>query len=173
MLQYLLDYPDRVAGAISLAGVAYLDEPPSMGVFGLPLVPVIGPVIAHTVTLPLGRLLAAGIYDDAFFPAKPPDAYVDTVSALYLRPSQLIATAAELAAMHTSVQGISPRYPEIATPVTILFGAQDRVLDLERDGRRLHADLPAATLLVVEDAGHKVHHTHPGVVIDALDALAR
>lgn len=173
MLQYLLDYPDQVAGAISLAGVAYLDEPPSMGVFGLPLVPVIGPVIAHTLALPLGRLVAARIYDDAFSPATPPDAYVDTVSALYLRPSQLVATAAELAAMHASLQDISPRYPEIATPVTIVFGARDRMLDLERDGRRLHAALPTATLLEVEDAGHKLHHTHPAVVIDALDALAR
>ncbi len=111
MLQYLLDYPDQVAGAISLAGVA-------------------------------------------FSPADPPEAYVDTISALYLRPSQLIATAAELAAMHDSVLGMSPRYPEITTPVTIVFGARDRMLDAGRDGRRLHGALPAATFIEVEDAGH-------------------
>lgn len=112
-LQYLLDYPDQVACAITLAGVASS-------------------------------------------PANPPDAYVDTISALYLRPSQLIATAAELAAMHDSVQGISPRYPEITTPVTIVFGARNRMLDVGRDGRRLHEALPAAMRTVARRASFRL-----------------
>lgn len=172
MLQYLLDYPDQVSGAISLAGVAYLDEPPDAGVFGLPLVPLVGPLATHTVALPLGRQLVPGIYEQAFSPAEPLEMYVETISSLYLRPSQLTATAGELATMYDAVGALSPRYHEITLPVTVIFGDSDRMLDVVVDGQRLVEALPDATFILVENAGHKVHHTHQDIVMDAIHRLA-
>src|SRR6266704_93570 len=53
-----LDYPERVAGMVMLAPVAY----PWRGGIGwytkLVSIPVIGPLLAYTITLPLGYFLA-------------------------------------------------------------------------------------------------------------------
>lgn len=172
MLQYLLDYPDQVSGAVSLGGVAYVDDPPDESFFALPRFPIVGPLVTNTVVMPFGRPIARGIYEQAFYPAEAPERYVNTISSLYIRPVQFTATAYELAAMYESVRKISPRYNEITVPVTIIFGSSDQMLDYVEDGQRLYKALPNARLIIVENAGHKMHHTHPDIVMDAIDQLA-
>ncbi|AOM84410.1 alpha/beta fold hydrolase [Salisediminibacterium beveridgei] len=171
MLQYLLDYPEQVRGALSLAGVAYQDEPPTESFYALPRYPVIGPLLTNTVIYPLGGMMADNIYDQAFHPADAPETYVNVMSSLYLRPKQFTATAHELAHMYDSVTGIQNHYAKIQTPVTILFGDQDQILDHKQDGERLHEALPDSTYLLIENGGHKIHHTHTSEFLDALDEL--
>lgn len=171
MLQYLLDYPDEVQGAISLAGVAYVDNPPSEGFFALPRYPVIGPLLTNSLVLPLGRILASNIYAQAFFPMETPKDYIETISSLYLRPKQFTATAHELSHMYDSVNAISVRYQEINTPVTILFGDKDQILDYKNDGERLDETLPNSTFNIIENGGHKIHFSHPDIILKALEAL--
>lgn len=173
MLQYLLDYPGQVRGAISLAGVAYVDEPPDKSFYALPEYPVIGPLLTHTIVLPAGTFLAPKIYSQAFSPAKAPEEYVEVISSLYLRPVQFTATAYELSAMYGSVNAISPDYEQISFPVTIIFGDSDKILDHEEDGERLYNALPAARYILIQDGGHKIHHTHPSVIIEALHDLVK
>ena len=51
-----LDYPERVAGLVMLAPVAY-PWPGGVGWYNeLVTTPVIGPLLAYTITLPLGDL---------------------------------------------------------------------------------------------------------------------
>ena len=172
MLQYLLDYPDQVSGAVSLGGVAYVDDPPDESFFALPRFPIVGPLVTNTVVIPFARPIARGIYEQAFCPAEAPERYINTISSLYIRPVQFTATAYELAAMYESVGKISLRYNEITVPVTIIFGSSDQMLDYVEDGQRLYKALPDARLIIVENAGHKMHHTHPDIVMDAIDQLA-
>lgn len=171
MLRYLMDFPEHVRGAVSLAGVAYVDEPPRGGLLALPTVPVIGPLVTHTLVTPIAPLVAAGIYRDAFAPAEVPAGFVEAITALYARPGQFSASAAELVEMYDSVQAAAAKYASIETPLVILFGSEDRVLDLERDGRALAAVVPGAELVVVAGAGHKLHHTHPERLIEALETV--
>ena len=52
-----LDYPERVAGMVMLAPVAY-PWPGGVGRYNkIVATPVIGPLLAYTITLPLGTLL--------------------------------------------------------------------------------------------------------------------
>jgi len=171
MLQYLLDYPGQVLGAISLAGVAYVEEPPDKSFYALPEYPVIGPLLTHTIVLPAGTFLAPNIYSQAFYPAEAPEEYVEVISSLYLRPGQFTATAYELSAMYDSVNAISPDYEQINVPVTIIFGDSDKMLDHEEDGERLYHALPGARYILIENGGHKIHHTHPNIIIEALHDL--
>lgn len=171
MLQYILKYPQEVLAGISLGGVAYMEEPPEEGIFALPRLPVLGPFITHTLVMPLGRYFAERIYEQAFWPGEPPREYLDTISSLYLRPKQFTATAKELAVMYDSVQGMSNRYGEIAVPVTIIFGRCDQMLDYKEDGQQLYEALPEARLILVEEGGHKVHHTHTDLVLQAVGEL--
>ena len=168
MLRYLVDFPDHARGAVSLAGAAYVDEPPRGGLLALPIVPVVGPLLTHTLVTPIAPLVAASIYREAFAPAEPPAGFVEAITALYARPGQFSASAAELAVMYDSVQAAAARYGSIESPLVILFGSEDRVLDVERDGRALAAAVPGAELVVVPSAGHKLHHTHPEQLLEAL-----
>ncbi|WP_160723370.1 alpha/beta fold hydrolase [Isachenkonia alkalipeptolytica] len=171
MLQYLLDYPDQVRGGISLAGVSYMDEPPTEGFYALPRYPVIGPLITNTLVLPLGSIMAPNIYEQAFDPMEPPQKYIEEIASLYLRPKQFTATAYELSHMYDSVNAISEQYEEITTPVTILFGEMDRMLDYEKDGKRLQEALPNSKLRGIEEGGHKIHHSHPEIFLEELADL--
>ncbi|MFW6135399.1 MAG: hypothetical protein ACOC7N_01100 [Chloroflexota bacterium] len=46
------------------------------------------------------------------------------------------------------------------------------MLDVAEDRRRLVEASPHARFILVQNAGHKVHHTHQDVVMDAIERLA-
>lgn len=171
MLQYLLDYPDQVRGGISLAGVSYVDEPPTESFYALPRYPIIGHLLTHTLVLPLGNIIAPNIYEQAFSPTEPPEKYVEVISSLYLRPEQFKATSYELSHMYDSVNLISDYYKQITTPVTIIFGDTDEMLEYKRDGERLHKELPNSEYILIENGGHKIHHSHSNIILNELDYL--
>ncbi|MEA3376534.1 MAG: alpha/beta hydrolase [Chloroflexota bacterium] len=173
VLQYLLDYPDGARGAVLLGPVAYMEEPPEGSLFAFPNIPVLGPLLTHTILMPVGSQVADGMYQQAFWADPAPDAYVDTMKALYLRPANFTATAGELAVMQESVQAISPRYGEIDVPVTILAGSSDQMVDVEENVQALAGALPDGELVLVEDTGHKLHHTHSDVVMDAVNQVVQ
>ena len=169
VLQYLLNYQGEVSGAILLAPASYMEEPPDGSLYSFPNLPVLGPLLTNTILLPVGERVAPNIYEQSFYPEQAPENYVDTMTALYLRPANFTAAADELSVMQESLQAISPHYEEIKVPVTVLFGTSDQMLDLETDGRRLAEDLPRGELIEVEGAGHKLHHTHSDLVIEAIN----
>ena len=73
-----LDYPQRVAGLVMLAPVAY-PWPGGVGWYNkVVTTPVIGPLLAHTITLPLGYFLAGPGARNAFLPQSMPDWFVGT-----------------------------------------------------------------------------------------------
>ena len=169
VLQYLLNYQEEASGAVLLAPASYMDEPPAGSLYSFPNIPVLGPLLTNTILLPVGERIAPNIYEQSFYPEQPPEDYVDTMTALYLRPLNFTATAGELSVMQESLQAISPHYEEITVPVTVLFGTSDQMVDLETDGRRLAEDLSRGELIEVEGAGHKLHHTHSDLVIEAIN----
>ena len=172
VLQYLLNYQKEVSGAVLLAPASYMDEPPDGSLYSFPNIPVLGPLLTHTILLPVGERIAPNIYEQSFYPEQAPENYVNTMTALYLRPSNFTATAGELSVMKESLQAISPHYEEITVPVTVLFGTSDKMVDLETDGRRLVEDLPNGELTEIEGAGHKLHHTHSDLVIEAINDVS-
>jgi len=169
-LQYLLDYPDQVKGAVLISGVAYIDEVEGGAILNIPNIPLVGPVLTNTL-IPIGGRFASGIYEQAFWPAETDEAYVDTMLALYSRPSQFTATARELNYMYESVNAISPRYNEINVPVSIVFGTSDQLLDFETDGIALDDALPNSSLVLIEGGGHKIHHTHQDIILEVIDQM--
>jgi hypothetical protein len=69
------------------------------------------------------------------------------------------------------VQAISPPYGEIDVPVIILAGSSDQMVDVEGNVRRLAEALANGRLVLLEGTGHKLHHTHSDVVMDAIDEV--
>ncbi len=137
-------------------------------------IPGIGDAICHTVSPLLGAAMRPGMEAQLFAPA--------AVSAgwktgfpfeMTLRPSQLRAAAAEAALIVPAAATLAPRLRELAAPVTLVAGAGDEVVSTEEQTVRLAACLDGSELLIVEGAGHMVHHTDPGSVIGAIRSRSK
>src|ERR1700738_2567552 len=99
-LRMALDYPQRVAGLVMLAPVAY-PWPGGVGQYTrIAAAPLIGPLLAYTVTLPLGYFVAEPGARGVFLPQTMPDGYVEnTATLLLLRPREFLANAWDLVAL--------------------------------------------------------------------------
>jgi pimeloyl-ACP methyl ester carboxylesterase len=168
-----LDYPDRVAGLVMLAPVAY-PWPGGVGRYNkIVAMPVIGPLLAYTITLPLGTLLVEPGARGVFLPQTMPGGYVnDTATKLLLRPREFLANAHDLATLKAAVAEQAPRYAEIKAPVTIISGDQsDKTVSTSIHSRPLAATAPNAKLIVLPGVGHMVQNAAPDLVIAEIEAM--
>src|SRR6202166_132673 len=106
-----LDHRQRVAGLVMLAPVVY-PWPGGVGWYNKAVtVPVIGPLLAYTITLPLGLFLTEPGARGVFLPQIMPDGFVsDTATALLLRPREFLANARDLVTLKQAVREQAPRY---------------------------------------------------------------
>jgi len=167
-----LDYPSRVAGLIMLAPVAY-PWPGGVGRYNEVIAtPVIGPLLAHTITLPLGLLLAGPGVRNVFQPQTMPDGFVaDTATPLLLRPREFLANARDLVTLKAAVAEQAPRYGDIRVPVTIIAGDADKTVSTSIHARPFAAAVPQAKLIVLPGVGHMVQHAAPDLVAAEVDAM--
>jgi pimeloyl-ACP methyl ester carboxylesterase len=57
-------------------------------------------------------------------------------------------------------------------PVVIIAGAQDKIVDTDKQSARLHRDVRNSTLRRIEGVGHMVHQTATDEVMAAIDEAA-
>ena len=172
-LRMALDEPHRVAGLVLLAPVAY----PWRGGVGrynnLISTPLIGPLLAHTVTLPLGWLVATSGARGVFAPqSMPADFVADSETLLLLRPRQFIANARDLVTLKAAVGAQAPRYAEIKMPMSIISGDADKTVSAGIHSRPLAATAPNAKLIVLPGVGHMVQHAATDLVLSEIEAMA-
>jgi pimeloyl-ACP methyl ester carboxylesterase len=169
-----LDQPQTVAGLVMLAPVAY-PWPGGVGRYNrIVAVPVIGPLLAYTITLPLGTLLAEAGAQGVFLPqALPRDFVRNTATSLLLRPREFLANAHDLVTLKAAVAEQAPRYAEIRAPVTIIAGDEsDKTVSTRIHSRPLAAAAPNARLIVLPGIGHMIPNVVPDLVIAEVEAMA-
>jgi pimeloyl-ACP methyl ester carboxylesterase len=167
-----LDHRRRVAGLVMLAPVTH----PWRGGVGryneLIATPVIGPLLAYTVTLPLGLVLAAPGARNVFLPQVMPDGFVtDSATPLLLRPREFIANAFDLVTLKASVAEQVGHYGEISAPVVIIAGEPDKTVSTNIHARPFAATVPNAKLIVLPDLGHMVQNAVPDLVGAEIEAM--
>ncbi|WP_314951301.1 alpha/beta hydrolase [Bradyrhizobium cosmicum] len=167
-----LDHPSRVAGLVMLAPVTH----PWRGGVGryneIIAMPVIGPLLAYTITLPLGYAVAEAGARSVFLPQIMPDGFVqDSATPLLLRPREFIANACDLVTLKEAVTAQAPRYGEIRTPVTIIAGEPDKTVRTDIHARPFAATVPNAKLIVLPDLGHMVQNAVPDLVKTEIEAM--
>jgi pimeloyl-ACP methyl ester carboxylesterase len=167
-----LDYPDRVAGLVMLAPVAY-PWPGGVGWYNeVVTMPVIGPMLAYTITLPLGFFLAAPTARNVFLPQTMPENFVgDTATPLLLRPREFLANARDLVTLKAAVKEQAPRYAEIKAPTVVISGDVDKTVSTHIHSRPFAATVPDAKLIVLPGVGHMVQNAVPGLVMREIDAM--
>lgn len=167
-----LDFPERVAGLVMLAPVAY-PWPGGVGWYNkLTATPVIGPLLAYTITLPLGYLLAESAARAVFLPQIMPDSFLsDTATLLLLRPREFLANARDLVTLKAAVAEQAPRYPDIAVPTVVITGAMDKTVSPSRHSRPLASAVPNAELIVLPDVGHMIQNVAAEFVVSVVEAM--
>ncbi len=182
-LAYALDYPGEVSGLVLLAPVTH-PWPPDGGwhrsIFTALLDytgdalagSVSGPLLAHTVELPVGEALLSLGLRSAFAPQAPPSNYVAlTGTELTLRPSEIVANAQEIAGISDFLLKQAPRYSTISIPIRILAGDADQGVSPDIHAKALAKVLPQAKLMMLPGVGHMVHYAAPDRVVEAIDDL--
>jgi pimeloyl-ACP methyl ester carboxylesterase len=171
-LALALDYPQDVRRLVLLGGYYY----PSARIDALltaPVaLPVLGDVMRYTVTAVSARLMLNRLVKAMFAPREVPERFIPALSReMMVRPIQLRANAEDAAFMVPQAKSSSERHHELRMPVSIVAGADDKVIDVEAHSARLHRELVGSTLLVVAGAGHMVHHAAPDDVVAAVDGF--
>lgn len=167
-----LDYPQRVAGLVALAPVAY-PWPGGVGDYNrIVTTPVIGPLLAYTITLPLGLMLVEPGARSVFTPQTMPANYVqNTATPLVLRPSAFLANAWDLVTLKPAVAAQAPRYGDIKVPLTIITGDADRTVFPDIHSKPLAKTVPGAKLIMLPGVGHMVQNAAPDLVVREIEAM--
>lgn len=155
MPELALNHPKRVAGLVMLSPVAY-PWPGGVGKFNkIAVIPVLGPLLAHTIALPLGTFLIESGTQYVFKPQTPPEGYTDTTQVrLVLRPSVFLNNAWDLTTLKAEVAKQSPDYPKIKVPVVIVTGDTDNTVSPKIHSRPFADAVPQTRLIVLPNVGH-------------------
>jgi pimeloyl-ACP methyl ester carboxylesterase len=109
----------------------------------------------------LSVLRAASPTHPAFAPEPVPRHFWTRAGGLLaMRPDALLAGAREVPGQQRELEAMQARYSRISTPVSILFGAGDRLLDPKAQGEGFCKVAPDAKLTVIP-GGHGLPMTRP------------
>jgi len=165
-----LQAPDLVRGLVLLSGYYFPTARLDVPLLSQPAIPVIGDVMRYTVSPLLGRLLLPRILRRVFEPAPVPERFDRLFpKGMTLRPSQLRASAGDTALMIPAAAALQAHYRELKAPVVILTGADDKIVDVDRQSRQLHKTIPQSRFVVPPGLGHMVHQLAPEEVMKAVD----
>ena len=172
-LRIALDHPDRVAGLVMLAAVAY-PWPGGVSQYNYVVTtPVIGPLLAYTVTLPLGLMLAEPGSRSVFAPQTMPDDFVkDSATRLVLRPREFLANAWDLVTLRAAMAEQAPRYATLSLPISIIAGDADKTVSTHIHSQPLARTAQNTRLTVLPGVGHMIPYAAPDLVISEIETMA-
>lgn len=168
-----LDHPQRVAAIVMLSPVAY----PWAGGVGhfnkIASIPVIGPLLAYTITVPLGTFLVDSGTRYVFAPQAMPNDYIETTAVrLVLRPKVFLNNVRDLTTLKAEMVKQSPRYSAIKIPVTIVTGDTDKTVSTDIHSRPFAAAVPQTRLVVLPNGGHMPQVYAADTIISEIEAIA-
>ncbi len=168
-----LDDSGRIAGLVMLAPVAY-PWPGGVGWYNkLVTMPVIGKLLAYTITLPLGLLLTEPGTRNVFLPQAMPENYVgSTATQLLLRPREFLANACDLVTLKQAVIEQALRYGDIKIPVVVISGDVDKTVSTGIHSRPFAKAVRDAKLIVLPGTGHMIQNAAPDLVISEIEAMS-
>src|SRR6267142_5688208 len=137
-----LNYPNLVQGLVLASGYYYPSLRPDVVAFSAPAMPLVGDVLAHTLSPIVSRLMWPLLMAKIFGPRSVPKKFGGFPKEMALRPSQIHASAAESALMIPDAFHFRDEYSNLKMPVVIVAGDEDRLVDIDAQSTRLHRDVP-------------------------------
>lgn len=172
MPEFALNHSKRVAGLVMLSPVAY-PWPGGVGTFNkIAAIPVLGPLLAYTITLPLGTFMVDSGINYVFIPQTPPEGYSDSTQVrLVLRPNAFLNNAWDLTTLKSEVAKQSPNYPKIKVPVVIVTGDTDNTVSPKIHSRPFAEAVPQTKLIVLPNVGHMPQVVASDLIVREIEAM--
>jgi pimeloyl-ACP methyl ester carboxylesterase len=168
-LAMALDHPDMVSGLVLMSGYYYGTARPDVVPASLPAIPILGDLMAATVSPLVGRVVGPPGIKASFSPAAISEKFAGFPIGLTLRPSQVRSTAADTAMMVPAAIALSRRYNELAIPITVMAGTGDKIAWIGHHAERFADEVANVNLVTTPDQGHLFHYAVPEQVIEAID----
>lgn len=167
-----VSYPDRVAGLILNATVAYPWPGGINWYYPIAAMPVIGALFSHTLVMPVGLRQVKCATAKVFWPDPIPENYDrDVGTDMVLVPERFRANAEDIANLRAHVEACSPHYPEITAPVVVINGKKDQVVLPWVHAEQLGRTLSDVKVVDLPNSGHMPHHAHVDVMRDVATGL--
>lgn len=164
-----LSHPEVARALVLIGGYFYPTLRADAALAAPPAIPLLGDAIRYTVSPLLGAAMQSSMEKQIFAPAPVSAGWKsDFPFEMTLRPSQIRASAAEAALMVPATATLASRLAGLNMSVTLIAGDGDKVVSTSQQSVRLSGELGGAALVVVDDAGHMVHHTAPDPVVAAI-----
>lgn len=164
-----LRHPEAASALVLIAGYYYPSIRPDAVLAAPPAIPVIGDAIRYTVSPLIGAAMKRPMEAQIFGPAPVSAGWESEFPfEMTLRPSQIRAASAEAALTVAAAASLSPRLGGLALPVTVVAGKGDKVVSTEDQSIRLAGAVATCELILVEGAGHMVHHSRSREVVRAI-----
>lgn len=172
-LSYALQYQDQMSGLVLLApvshewpgGVAWYNR-----VSGWPL----AGFLFRRLVIPLYAPIAAkGGVTRSFGPDEAPAEYFEASGLpLLFRPRDFRSNAADIRKLKPQIVEMSTRYGDIRIPTAILAGETDTTVSPKLHAIRLAGEIAGASIELLPDTGHALHHSQTARVIAAIERIA-
>jgi pimeloyl-ACP methyl ester carboxylesterase len=169
-LALALEHPSELRALVVVGSNAYAGVPVPW-LYRLLAVPILGRGVAAAVAPLVGASRVEAGLRASFGPNADaiPTGFVSRRVPIWTRPSVTTTLAQERATFEGALREMADRYGSIRTPVTGVYGRQDRNYE---DGVRLCREIPGARLLTLEDTGHYVQVARPEPLVAAIEQAA-
>lgn len=169
---FALEHQKRTAGLVMLSPVTHPWPGGIAWYHHVGTTPLLGPLFAHTLALPVGTLMLSPGAQAAFLPQTMPEGYVgDTSVALLLRPDEFLANAHDMATLKDSVSLRAPLYSRITAPTIVITGDADKTVSPDIHSRAFVAAVPHARLILLPGIGHLPQNAAPDAIVAAIDSI--
>ncbi|WAT26030.1 alpha/beta fold hydrolase [Pseudomonas sp. GXZC] len=174
-LALALDHPHAVSGLVLVAPLTHPQPTLPVVFWSLAVRPAwLRRWVSHTLTVPIGLLTRRAVVKGVFAPDSAPDDFATRGGGLLgMRPDNFYAASSEIALVNNDLPGMVTRYPQLTLPISLIYGAQDKVLDFRKHGQALADKVPGLKLQVVEGRGHMLPITATARVVEAVHHLAK
>ncbi len=171
-LALALDHPGLVSSLVLASGYYFPTPRADVALMSPPAIPLIGPVISHTVAPFIGEAIAPKLIARMFAPQGVSPRFANEYPlTLALRPSQIQAFSEDTSQMTAAAEALSGRYRSLFPPVVIIAGDADEIVSY-RQAQRLHGEVPGSRLDILRGGSHMVHHIDPQRFMRGIEASA-
>jgi pimeloyl-ACP methyl ester carboxylesterase len=167
-------HPEYPASMLLMSGYYYPTPRPGVPLMSGPAIPVLGDLMAFTISPLIGRLTWPPFIRKLFSPAETPVRFKKGYPVwMSLRPISLRAAATETALMIPAAAALAQHHDRLSMPLIIMSGADDLHVLPRLHAERLHRELPHSRLILSPGVGHMIQHTVPEQVMAAIDEAVK
>jgi pimeloyl-ACP methyl ester carboxylesterase len=172
-LAYAIQFPADVAGVVALAPIAFPELRLEHWLFAPRGLPAIGPALNRLVSASVDPVLLPLLWRAMFMPQPIPDRFAAVFDfAKAARPAQTEAEGEDAISLNIGLVRSALSYAACHTPVRILGGDRDLVVNNALHGRLVAPLLGNGRFRQLRELGHMAHHFAQGAIAKEVRSLA-